>query len=142
MSSLRRLIYLKIARMSRGSSTPVPSIISYDTKIKGDILGGDTIHIDGKLEGNILCNEVIIGTRGYILGDIRAKKLSVYGTVNGTIDTEELFVANNARLVGNSYYNKIALEPGAYVEGNCIPRTKATRTSDNDNKNTELKAVK
>ena len=87
MSSLRRLIYLKIARMSRGSSTPVPSIISYDTKIKGDILGGDTIHIDGKLEGNILCNEVIIGTRGYILGDIRAKKLSVYGTVNGTIDT-------------------------------------------------------
>ena len=142
MSSLRRLIYLKIARMSRGSSTPVPCIISYDTKIKGDILGGDTIHIDGKLEGNILCNEVIIGTRGYILGDIRAKKLSVYGTVNGTIDTEELFVANNARLVGNSYYNKIALEPGAYVEGNCIPRTKATRTNDNDNKNTELKAVK
>jgi cytoskeletal protein CcmA (bactofilin family) len=142
MSSLRRLIYLKIARMSRGSSTPVPSIISYDTKIKGDILGGDTIHIDGKLEGNILCNEVIIGTRGYILGDIRAKKLSVYGTVNGTIDTEELFVANNARLVGNSYYNKIALEPGAYVEGNCIPRAKATRTNDNDNKNTELKAVK
>ncbi|MBQ4400442.1 MAG: hypothetical protein II830_04030 [Alphaproteobacteria bacterium] len=45
-------------------------------------------------------------------------------------------------MVGNSYYNKIALEPGAYVEGNCIPRTKATRTSDNDNKNTELKAVK
>ena len=142
MSSLRRLIYLKIARMSRGSSTPVPSIISYDTKIKGDIWGGDTIHIDGKLEGNIMCNEVIIGTRGYILGDIKAKKLSVYGTVNGTIDTEELFVANNARLVGNSYYNKIALEPGAYVEGNCIPRAKAQKTADNENKNVELKAVK
>ena len=143
MSSLRRLIYLKIARMSRGSSTPVPSIISYDTKIKGDIWGGDTIHIDGKLEGNIMCNEVIIGTRGYILGDIKAKKLSVYGTVNGTIDTEELFVANNARLIGNSYYNRIALEPGAYVEGNCIPRAKASsKNADNENKDVELKAVK
>ena len=142
MSSLRRLIYLKIARMSRGSSTPVPSIISYDTKIKGDIWGGDTIHIDGKIEGNIMCNEVIIGTRGYILGDIKAKKLSVYGTVNGTIDTEELFVANNARLIGNSYYNKIALEPGAYVEGNCIPRAKVAKTAETENKSAELKAVK
>lgn len=122
MRSLRRLIYLKIARMSRGSNTPVPSIISYDTKIKGDIWGGDTIHIDGKIEGNIMCNEVIIGTRGYIQGDIKTKSLSVYGTINGTIDTEELFVAKNARVIGNAYYNQIALEPGAYVEGNCIPR--------------------
>ena len=69
--------------------------------------------------------------------------MSVYGTVNGTIDTEELFVANNARLIGNSYYNSIALEPGAYVEGNCIPRAKANaKSADNENKNVELKAVK
>lgn len=145
MRSLKRLIYLKIARMSRGSNTPVPSIISYDTKIKGDIFGGDTIHIDGKLEGNIVCNEVIIGTRGYILGDIKAKSLSVYGTVNGTIDTGQLFVANNARLIGNTCYNKIALEPGAYVEGSCIPRAKANnKITEEENKTStiEIKAVK
>ena len=136
MSSLRRLIYLKIARMSRGSNTPVPSIISYDTKIKGDIWGGDTIHIDGKLEGNIMCNEVIIGTRGYIMGDIKAKILNVYGTVNGIIDTEELFVAKNARIIGNAYYNKIALEPGAYVEGNCMPRAKAAAQQSEKENNT------
>lgn len=128
MRSLKRLIYLKIARMSRGSNTPVPSIISCDTKIKGDIWGGDTIHIDGKLEGNIMCNEVIIGTRGYIVGDIKTKSLSVYGTINGVIDTDELFVANNARLIGNAYYNKIALEPGAYIEGNCVPRNRRPET--------------
>lgn len=132
MRSLRRLIYLKIARMSRGSNTPVPSIISCDTKIKGDIWGGETIHIDGKLEGNIMCNEVIIGTRGYILGDIKAKILNVYGTVNGTIETDELFVANNARLIGNACYNKIALEPGAYIEGNCKPRSRQNYTQQAD----------
>lgn len=146
MRSLRRLIYLKIARMSRSSKTPVPSIISHDAKIKGDIWGGDTIHIDGKLEGNIICNEVIIGTRGYILGDIKAKSLSVYGTVNGTIETDELFVANNARLIGNAYYNQIALEPGAYIEGNCTPRNKQIKTGDEraksspENNSTKTKA--
>ena len=130
MRSLKRLIYLKIARMSRGSNTPVPSIISYDTKIKGDIWGGDTIHIDGKIEGNIMCNEVIIGTRGYISGDIKAKSLSVYGTISGKIEVEELFVANNARVIGDAYYNKIALEPGAYVEGNCIPRSRQNKQAE------------
>lgn len=144
MRSLRRLIYLKIARMSRGSNTPVPSIISYDTKIKGDIWGGDTIHIDGKIEGNIMCNEVIIGTRGYILGDIKAKSLSVYGTVNGKIETEELFVAKNAKVIGNAYYNQIALEPGAYVEGNCIPMNKKTSVIESvkTDKNPTVKATK
>ena len=144
MRSLRRLIYLKIARMSRGSNTPVPSIISYDTKIKGDIWGGDTIHIDGKIEGNIMCNEVIIGTRGYILGDIKAKSLSVYGTVNGKIETEELFVAKNAKVIGNAYYNQIALEPGAYVEGNCIPMNKKTSVIESVkiDKNPAVKAAK
>ena len=33
-------------------------------------------------------------------------------------------MANNARLIGNAYYNKIALEPGAYIEGNCLPRNR------------------
>ena len=44
------------------------------------------------------------------------------------IDTDELFVANNARLIGNAYYNKIALEPGAYIEGNCVPRSRRPET--------------
>lgn len=142
MRSLRRLIYLKIARMNRGSNTPVPSIISHDTKIKGDIWGGDTIHIDGKLEGNIMCNEVIIGTRGYILGDIKAKTLNVYGTVNGSLETDELFIANNARVIGNACYNKIALEPGAYIEGNCMPRTRQPKTTNTEIKQTEKTTVK
>jgi cytoskeletal protein CcmA (bactofilin family) len=142
MRSLRRLIYLKIARMSRGSSTPVPSIISHDTKIKGNIWGGDTIHIDGKIEGNIMCNEVIIGTRGYILGEIKAKTLSVYGTVNGNIETDELFVANKAHLIGNAYYNQIAFEPGAYIEGNCIPRNKQNKQAQEQGAVEKAKAEK
>ena len=142
MRSLRRLIYLKIARMNRGSNTPVPSIISHDTKINGDIWGGDTIHIDGKLEGNIMCNEVIIGTRGYILGDIKAKTLNVYGTVNGSLETDELFIANNARVIGNASYNKIALEPGAYIEGNCMPSAHQPKATNTEVKQPEKIAVK
>ena len=73
----RRMLYLKIARMSRGSNTPVPSIISFGTKIKGNILSGDVIHIDGNLEGNVMCEELIIGSRGHVYGQIKAKNFHI-----------------------------------------------------------------
>ena len=149
MRSLRKWICLKFARVGKNSKAQIPSIVSYDTKIRGDIWGGETVQIDGRIEGNIMCNEVIIGVHGYVAGDIKAKNLSVYGTVNGTIDTEDMFVAKDARLIGNTCYTRIALEPGAYVEGSCIPRSKMTATvktmptAENENKpETELKAVK
>jgi len=120
MKNFRRMLYLKVARMGRGSNTPVPSIISFGTKIKGDILGGDVIHIDGRLEGNVCCDELIIGSRGQVLGQVRAKTLSLYGTLQGSAEAENLFIAGSARLTGDALHGSIAIEPGAYIEGRCI----------------------
>ena len=76
MTNLRRVVYLKIARkMGKGSSGPVPSIISEGTRIKGNIVSGGTIHIDGKIEGDISCDELIIGIKGAVLGSITANNL-------------------------------------------------------------------
>ncbi len=130
MFGFERKMILKIAQNSSRAKKAVPSVIGADTKIKGDIWGSNVLHINGKIDGNIAANAVIIGAKGYIMGDIKAQKISVYGTVNGVIDTEELFVANNARLVGNAYYSKISMEPGAYIEGNCMPRSKAAPAAD------------
>lgn len=147
MSNLIKWISLKLAKRGKNSKTAVPSVIGSDTKIKGDIWGGATVYVDGRIEGNIMCDEVVIGARGYIQGDIKAKSLSIYGTINGTIDTDDLFVANNARLIGNACYSKIALEPGAYVEGTCIPRAKSVTAKpavalNAEPEATELKAIK
>ena len=119
------MLYLKIARMGRGSNAPVPSIISFGTKIKGHILGGDVIHIDGRLEGNISCEELIIGVKGQVVGEVRAKSLSLYGTLQGTAEAENIFIAGSARLIGDALHSSIAIEPGAYIEGRCVRAQKA-----------------
>lgn len=120
MKNWRRMLYLKIAKMSRGSNTPVPSIISIGTKIKGNILGGDIIHIDGRLEGNVCCNELIIGVKGQVIGQVKAQTLNLYGSLHGTAEVENLFVAGTAHLVGDAVHTSIAIEPGAYIEGRCV----------------------
>ncbi len=120
MKKFRRMLYLKIARMGRGSTTPVPSIISYGTKIKGNILGGDVIHIDGRLEGNIICEELIIGVKGQVIGQVKTKNLSIYGTLQGSAESDNIFIAGGAHLNGDAMHKTIAIEPGAYIEGRCI----------------------
>ena len=130
MKKFRRMLYLKIARMGRGSNTPVPSIISFGTKIKGNILGGDVIHIDGRLEGNIVCEELIIGVRGQVLGQVKAKTLSLYGTLQGTAEADNVFIAGSARLIGDALHSSIAIEPGAYIEGRCVRAQKVEPKSE------------
>ena len=116
----RRMLYLKIARMGRGSNTPVPSIISFGTKIKGNILSGDVIHVDGYLEGNVICEELIIGNRGHVYGQVRVKNLSIYGTLHGSAEAENVIIAKTARVNGDIFHQSIAIEPGGFIEGRCI----------------------
>ena len=125
----RRMLYLKIARMSRGSNTPVPSIISFGTKIKGNILSGDVIHIDGSLEGNVVCEELIIGSRGHVYGQIKAKSLSIYGMLQGSAEAESVIIAKGARVTGDILHSSIAVEPGALIEGRCIRAPKVEQPS-------------
>ncbi|MBP5615176.1 MAG: polymer-forming cytoskeletal protein [Alphaproteobacteria bacterium] len=125
----RKMIYLKIARMSRGSNTPVPSIISFGTKIKGHILGGDVIHIDGHLEGNIICEELIIGSRGHVYGQVKTKNISIYGLLQGSAEAQDVIVAKSARVSGDITYSSIAIEPGAQIEGRCIKAAKEDKVS-------------
>lgn len=120
----RKMLYLRIARMSRGSNTPVPSIISFGTKIKGNILSGDVIHIDGAIEGNIMCEELIIGSRGHVYGQVKTKSLSIYGLLQGSAEAETVMIAKGARVTGDIFHQSIAVEPGALIDGHCTRVTK------------------
>lgn len=119
MRKLRRILFLKLARLMRGEKNVVPCIISIGTKIIGNITDGDIIHIDGKLEGDVNCKELIIGPTGSVNGKITAKSLELYGELNGSLAVENLSIASTAKFIGDSVYKTIAIEPGAILIGNC-----------------------
>lgn len=146
MKKLRKILYLKLARMGRGSNSPVPSIISFGTKIKGNVLGGDIVHIDGSLEGNVSCEELIIGIKGEVSGLVKAKKMSIYGSLQGSAESESLFIAGSAKVIGDVFHKTLAIEPGAYIDGRCV-RSDQLKSVKNeaietiDSKSTLFKAV-
>ena len=89
MKRLKRLIYLKLARRLSKSTTgaPVPSIVSENTRLNGDILSDGIIHIDGQVEGDIACDELVIGVKGSVNGSIKANNLQLYGVLKGWLIT-------------------------------------------------------
>ena len=122
MKKLKRLLYLKLARRLSKSTTgaPVPSIVSENTKIKGDIMSDGIIHVDGHVEGDVACDELIIGVKGSVAGAVTANNLQLYGVLKGKALVDNLFVAKSAKLLGDAVHNTIAIEPGAYIDGHCI----------------------
>jgi len=139
MANLRRIIYLKIARkLSRSSSGPVPSIISDGTKFKGNIASSGIIQIDGKVEGDINCDELIIGVKGNVVGTVTANNLFLYGVLQGTANVNELFIAKSAKLLGDAAHTTIAVEPGAYIDGRCLRKGGSIKVEQTE---AELKGV-
>ena len=123
MRKFKRMLFIKLARMMRGEKNIVPCIISAGTKINGNITDGEIIHIDGKLEGNISCKELIVGAGGFIKGDVVAKSVELFGELNGAIKAESLFIAGSAKFIGDAVYKTIAIEPGAVLVGKCSNNT-------------------
>ena len=116
----------------RSEKSIVPCIISAGTHIVGNITDGDVIHIDGRLDGDVTCHELVIGSTGAVNGKIQAKSLELYGELNGSLAVENLFIAGSAKFIGDSIYKTIAIEPGAVLEGKCAVSKAVAKNQSND----------
>lgn len=130
MKKLKKMLYLKMARAFGNTkrSHQVPTIIGETTKVVGDIKSNGILHVDGSIEGDIVCEELVIGVKGNITGTVKAQSMYLYGTLQGKAFADSLFIAKTARIIGDVTHNTIAIEPGAYIDGHCI-RVQSTSTN-------------
>ena len=122
MKKLKKMLYLKMARAFGNSkrSHQVPTIIGETTRVTGDLKSNGILHVDGFIEGDINCEELVIGVKGNVIGTVKAQSMYLYGTLQGKAIADSLFIAKTAKLIGDATHNTIAIEPGAYIDGHCI----------------------
>ena len=63
----------------------VPSIISQGTHVLGDITTEGEVQIDGKVEGNIRCQSLIVADTGEVTGKITSDSIMIHGVLTGTV---------------------------------------------------------
>ena len=75
------------------------TIITSCMEVTGNLQGSDTVHIDGKVTGDITVNNtLVIGKSGVVKGEVKAKNAIINGELEGSIVCETLEVMETGKL--------------------------------------------
>jgi len=116
---------------SASSAAPMPgsanlgsfstrSIIGTDLTIVGQglrIITKGTLQVDGKIEGDVIGNEVIIGEKGHVTGVVFGESVTVRGQVQGTIKAVTVALQSGAHVEGDVHHRQLSVEQGAHLDG-------------------------
>lgn len=97
----------------------VPSIISTDLRIVGDLSSDGEIQVDGTIDGDIRSRVLLVGETAHIKGEIIADAVRVHGHVNGQIKANTVSLATTAHVIGDILHENLSIEKGAFLEGHC-----------------------
>ena len=103
-----------------GSKRPaVPSIMSADLQIDGNLNTRGEMQIDGTVNGDVGCGALTIGENATIVGEISAESVVVHGRVEGRIKAKKVQLTKTARITGDIWHDTLSIDAGAYLDGHC-----------------------
>jgi len=93
-------------------------IVGSDTVIKGEITSKGTVRIDGRFEGNLVAESVIIGEGAYVLGDTTSKTMLAAGRITGNVHSvESVEIQPRGEVCGDIYTSRLTVAEGGVFEG-------------------------
>ena len=105
----------KMAKPMAGGSTF--SVIGSDVTITGNISASVDLHVDGRIEGDIECSNLVQGEGSEINGAVVAESARLAGRVKGSVVSRELVILKSAQIEGDVNYDTLTVEQGAQIEG-------------------------
>lgn len=93
------------------------SVIGPDVVITGNIAATADLHIDGRVDGDISCGNLVQGNDSRINGALKAENARLGGTIEGSVSVRQLTIERAARITGDVEYESIAIETGASIDG-------------------------
>jgi cytoskeletal protein CcmA (bactofilin family) len=102
---------------SPSASKTVPSVISDDLSITGNVSSKGEIQIDGEIQGDIHCGSLLLGDKSQVQGSVIAEDVVVRGKIVGSIRGLRVTLQAQAHVEGDIFHQSLAIEQGAYFEG-------------------------
>jgi cytoskeletal protein CcmA (bactofilin family) len=105
----------------KSSSAPMEqATIGRSLVIKGEISGGESLFVDGRIEGtvNIPEHRVTVGRNGVVTADVNAREVVIMGKVQGNIIcSDRLDIRSEGSVTGDVVVQRISVEDGAILKG-------------------------
>ncbi len=97
----------------------VPSIISADLRITGDLVCSGDVQVDGWVEGDIQSRNIVVGEGATVHGALQAETIRICGLVKGQVKADSVVLEKTAKVTGDVLHKSLAIEQGASLEGMC-----------------------
>ncbi|GAA4766377.1 hypothetical protein GCM10023219_09580 [Stakelama sediminis] len=93
------------------------SIFSADVTVAGNVSAQADLHIDGRIEGDVTCQSLVLGAGSHVQGEICADSARIAGTVEGGVRVRDLTIEHGAQVTGDVEYENLSIATGARVDG-------------------------
>jgi cytoskeletal protein CcmA (bactofilin family) len=104
------------------------TVIGAESSFQGTLRSKGSVRIDGKIEGGISAEGVILGERGEVQGDISARTVVIGGKVTGNVHaTESLELLAKSQVFGDLHAPQLLIAEGAIFEGSCLMASEKTK---------------
>lgn len=97
----------------------VPSIVSADLRIEGNLHSIGDVQIDGIVDGDISSKTLTVGEGAEVHGAIEAETLRICGSVEGEVSAKTVILTKTARVYGDVLHESLSVEAGALIHGFC-----------------------
>ena len=88
--------------------------------VKGHLLSGEDLAIDGEVEGTIEVLEhcLTIAASGRVRADVNARDIEIWGCIEGKLEAaNQVHIRKGARFVGELRAAGLVIEEGGYIKG-------------------------
>ncbi len=108
------------------SAARIDTLVGQGTEINGDLVFSGGLHVDGKINGNVIAEEgstalLILSEFGRIEGEVKVPNMVLNGEIVGDVyGSTRVELAPKSRVKGSVYYNLIEMAIGAEVNGGLV----------------------
>jgi cytoskeletal protein CcmA (bactofilin family) len=96
--------------------------IGEGVKVVGQLVVPGLAVINGTLQGELQADELLVGPKGSLSGQVRVRTADIHGTTHETLEASEfLCVRGTGHVNGQARYGEIEIEKGGVIRGAISP---------------------
>lgn len=104
------------------------STIGLNTQFTGDIACKGTIHIEGKVTGNIEADWVMLGEKSSLRGNTKVGGMVISGNVEGNIIAREIVeIRKSGQIKGDVTTPKLVVMEGGVIDGSVTMKKEGSK---------------
>jgi cytoskeletal protein CcmA (bactofilin family) len=121
LAASHEAITIRPSYTSPGSPTVAdPATIGRSLQIKGEVIGSESLYIDGRVEGaiNLSDSRVTVSRDAQVSANITAREVVVFGKVSGNITaSDHVDIRSEGSVTGDVTAQRITVGDGAFFKG-------------------------